>query len=346
MKRGRSRPLSIAVSLTVAVSGAQAFQITQATQLWHYGGTYEHTNGWSTREEAAIEGASWWCGLDGNVNYFSSCEYGGLASDNFITIVTNLGSYRTPIHQYWFCPLGTQIYGKWTHEGVTYDPACVNWSASPPPPAPPPPPKVIAIDPGHGFDCAAKGMPPGAVGVTNFPPTDPPAGRLREDELTMAIAREVERILPKSKYRVVLTKTNVNECPSYKERGRIANKEEAKAFVSIHINRERAFLVVPVINWGVAHGTSVFYNVEKPESLSLAESVARNVSSSLGVNNRGVTVDDKLAVLKKDVTKTKNAVLVESARLSGEDETKLHTSGSATRIATGIKAALDESLGN
>jgi N-acetylmuramoyl-L-alanine amidase len=207
-------------------------------------------------------------------------------------------------------------------------------------------PITVAIDPGHGFTCAANGMEVGAVGVTDFPANDPPAGRLREDDLTMAIAREVERILPKSKYRVVLTKNNVNDCPTFKERGDKANIAKAKAFVSIHINKA---LLVLMTNWpvpyGIAHGTSVLYRAEKPESLSLAESMARNVSSSLGVNNRGVKVDE-LWVLSPKVTETKIAVLVESARLSGDDETKLHTSGSATRIAAGIKAALDESLGN
>lgn len=206
-------------------------------------------------------------------------------------------------------------------------------------------PKVIAIDPGHGFNCPAKGMQLGAVGVTDFLPNNPPAGRLREDDLTMAIAREVQRILPTSKYRIVLTKRDANECPDYWERGRIANIAKAKAFVSIHINSK---LVVPYTDWAIpaAHGTSVLYNVQKSGSFNLAESMARAVSSSLGVNNRGVKVDDEIAVLKPTVTKMEIAVLVESARLSADDETKLHTSGSATRIATGIKAALDESLGN
>ena len=185
----------------------------------------------------------------------------------------------------------------------------------------------------------------GAVGVTDFPANDPPAGRLREDDLTMAIAREVQRILPTSKYRVVLTKANANDCPSFEKRGHIANEAEAKAFVSIHINSK---LVVPEINVPLpfAHGTSVLYNVKKSRSFNLAESMARNVSSSLGVNNRGVMVDDEVAVLKPTVTQTEIAVLVEAARLSGDDEKKLHASGSATRVAEGIKAALDEQLGN
>ena len=207
------------------------------------------------------------------------------------------------------------------------------------------PKNVVVIDPGHGFNCPAKGMAVGAVGATDFPPSDPPAGRLREDDLTMAIAREVQRLSPTSKYRVVLTKANANECPSFRERGRVANSEKAKAFVSVHINSK---LVVPYTDWAIpaAHGTSVFYNVRKSGSFNLAESMARAVSSSLGVNNRGVVADDEIAVLKPTVTKTELAVLVESARLSGDNETKLHTPGSATRIATGIKAALDESLGN
>lgn len=207
------------------------------------------------------------------------------------------------------------------------------------------PRKVIAIDPAHGFTCPAYGMADGAVGVTDFPTNDPPAGKLREDDLVMAIAREVQRILPTTRYRVVLTKRNANECPSFRDRGRVANEEKAKAFASVHIN---ARLVVPGTDVPVpaAHGTSVLYNSKKSASFNLADSMARNVSSSLGVNNRGVMVDDEVAVLKPTVTKTEIAVLVEAARLSGSDETKLHAAGSATRIATGIQAALDESLGN
>ncbi|MEO5670469.1 MAG: N-acetylmuramoyl-L-alanine amidase [Ramlibacter sp.] len=207
------------------------------------------------------------------------------------------------------------------------------------------PKKVVVLDPGHGFTCTAKRMPGGAIGITDFPPNDPPAGRLREDDLTMAIASEVRRILPTSMYRVELTKANANECPSYRERARIANKEEAKAFVSIHIN---APLVVPGINVPIpaAHGTSVLYNVNKSGAFNLAYAMAGAVSSSLGVNNRGAMVNDDLAVLKENYTETGIAVLLEAARLSGDDERKLHASGSATRIANGIKAALDASLGN
>lgn len=201
------------------------------------------------------------------------------------------------------------------------------------------PRKIIAIDPGHGFTCASKGMPPGAVGVTDFPTSNPPPGWLQEDELTMAIAREFQR-LAASKYTVVLTKNNANSCPTYEQRGIEAKKAEADVFVSVHINRRN-----PVPFNPFANGTSAVYNSGKPTSKRLADLMAASVSASLGVNNRGAKVDDGLAVLKEKVTKM-DAVLVEAARLSGSDEEKLHATGSATKVAAGIKAALDAYFGN
>ena len=200
----------------------------------------------------------------------------------------------------------------------------------------PPPRKIIAIDPGHGFTCALKGMPPGAIGVTDFPTSDPPPGWLREDELTMAIAREFQR-LASSKYMVVLTKNSANTCPEYKERGETAIDAKADVFVPIHINRRNPIPLNPFAN-----GTSTVCNSSRPAAAkTLAGLMAASISASLGVNNRGAKVDDGLAVLKKSVTPKMTAVLVEAARLSGSDEKTLHAAGSATKVAAGIKAALD-----
>lgn len=182
-------------------------------------------------------------------------------------------------------------------------------------------------------------MPPGAIGVTDFPTNNPPPGLLQEDELTMAIAREFQR-LASSKYTVVLTKNSANTCPTYEERGIEAKKAKAHVFVSIHINRPNPIPFNPFAN-----GTSAIYNSGKPASRRLADLLAANVSASLGVNNRGAKVDDGLAVLKEKITKM-DAVLVEAARLSGNDEQTLHAAGSATKVAAGIKAALDAYFGN
>ncbi len=201
-------------------------------------------------------------------------------------------------------------------------------------------PKIIAIDPGHGYACASKNMLPGAIGVTNFPASDPPPGNLKEDELTMAIALEFRR-LASPKYTVVLTKNSVEDCPKFEERGETAIDAKADVFVSVHINARNFIPSNPVGN-----GTSVIYNYKRPFAKTLADLMAVKVSASLGVNNRGAMVDNGLAVLKDTVTPKMTAVLVEAGRLSGDDEKKLHTAGSATKVAAGIKAALDTYFGN
>lgn len=202
--------------------------------------------------------------------------------------------------------------------------------------------KVVAIDPGHGLTCSAKGMAVGAVGATDFPPSDPPPGKLREDILTVAIALEVERILPASGYKVVMTKRDVNSCPDFKTRQKIATASKAQAFVSIHINRQNTFLGFEV---PFANGTSALYHPSRTDSRTLADQMAGAVSSNLGVNNRGSFARDDLAILSPKFIQMP-AVLLETARLSGTDERILHARDSATKTAVGIKQALDAFIGN
>ncbi|GAC1609631.1 MAG: hypothetical protein NVS3B3_16560 [Aquirhabdus sp.] len=198
--------------------------------------------------------------------------------------------------------------------------------------------KTIVIDPGHGLTCPSVNQQAGAVGVTKF--STSPSGFLREDDLTMAIASAAQAIMSSS-YNVILTKKDVNSCPTFKERGRIANNANAKAFISVHINAPRTILDVSV---PFGNGTSALYNSAKPASVPLADQTALSVASNVGVNNRGSSARDDLAVLKPTVTKM-TAVLVEVARLSGTDEQILHAPGSAAKAAAGIKAAVDAAIG-
>ena len=201
--------------------------------------------------------------------------------------------------------------------------------------------KVVVLDPGHGLTCALIHQNVGAVGVTDFPTSNPPAGKLREDYLTVAIALETEKLLAQ-KYKVVLTKRDVNSCPSLKERGRIANNANAKAFVSIHINAPNTIVGVPN---PFGNGTSALYNSAKPLAQKLADQMSQAVSVNLGTNNRGPKIDDTIAVLKPTVTNM-TAVLIEIARLSGSDEQILHAAGSTTKAAAGIQSAVQSYLNN
>lgn len=198
---------------------------------------------------------------------------------------------------------------------------------------------VVVIDPGHGLKCPLINQAAGAVGVTDFPASNPPPGVMTEDTLTVAIASEAARLLS-SKYRVILTKKDVSSCPTFKERGAIANNSNAKIFISVHINAPRTLLGIPYSN-----GTSVIYNTSKPKAAAVADNMSRAVSVNLGTNNRGATVDNSLAVLKPTVTNM-TAVLLETARLSGSDEQILHAAGSATKAAAGIQSAVQTYIGN
>jgi len=186
------------------------------------------------------------------------------------------------------------------------------------------PQKIVALDPGHGLDCPLINQDSGSVGASG----------LREDDLTVAIALAVQQALPSSKYKVVMTKTDVQSCPSLLERGRIANNANANVFVSIHINKPSSYGNIDL-------GTSTLYHPARAMAAGpLADRMASTVSSSLGTNNRGSFPRDNVAVLKPTVTKM-NSVLLETARLSGSDEQVLRATTTPTRTAAGVKSALD-----
>src|SRR5206468_3477740 len=80
--------------------------------------------------------------------------------------------------------------------------------------------RTIVIDPGHG------GHDPGAIG---------PAG-LQEKELTLDVSQRVATLLrDEADVRVVLTRSR-DEFVALRERTRLANREKADLFVSVHVN--------------------------------------------------------------------------------------------------------------
>lgn len=197
--------------------------------------------------------------------------------------------------------------------------------------------RTVTIDPGHGFNCAKVGQNVGAVGATDFPASNPPAGKLKEDALTLAIAQSLQGKLASDGYKVVMTKNDVNSCPTFLERTNMANNAHSNIYVSVHINAASS------LPFGIGAGSSVLYNSIKSSSKTLADLMAPQIASSVGVNNRGSEARNDLAVLKP-TTSRMSAVLAEVARLSGNDEAILHTAGTSDKAAQGIKAGLDSFL--
>lgn len=295
----------------------------------------------STIEEAAKSTAKSWCPFD--TPYVKNCTYIGLRASDLTAGVSywDIGNNQPAtiflmIGGEYYCPTGYTLMFA-TH--------LQRWTCFRPDPLPPEPPlKAIVIDPGHGFSCAALKEKIGAVGYTDFPPNNPPAGRLREDNLTVAIALEAEKMLAKN-YRVVLTKVNVNTCLTLKERRTLAQNEYPDAFVSVHINSAyttKMGIEIPLLG-DIDSGTSVYYHISAPYSKPLADMMASTVSSNLGLSNRGSKTAD-FAVIKPYPNKMP-AVLLETARLIGTDEKILHTPGSATKAANGIKDAIISIIG-
>ena len=208
----------------------------------------------------------------------------------------------------------------------------------------------VTLDPGHGTKCNGNPQPSGAVGTTSF--VDPPKGFLQENVLSVNVATTTQTLLSDNNYRVTLTKSNVDDCPSWKTRADTAENSHSNFFVAIHLNQP-----VGVIGRSLCGtGTSVLYNPNQADGHTLALDLLSSVSSQVGVgvletgtlcglvgdnsnaNHDGTYPRPNLAVLKlsKPV-----AALVEVARLSPPDDATVHDSTFLGNAAAGIKAGLD-----
>jgi len=197
---------------------------------------------------------------------------------------------------------------------------------------------VIVIDPGHG------GQNLGAVG---------PKG-LKEKEVTLDIAKRLEKLLEKEKdLKVVLTRTEDVFVP-LEQRGRIANQAGGDLFLSIHCNSARrknasgsevyflaeaktdeARAVASIENSAIKFEHPENYDESTSdldfilldllqteflkESNELALMINRSLASNLKILNRGVD-QAGFVVLNKAYMPS---VLVETAFISNKEEEKL-----------------------
>jgi N-acetylmuramoyl-L-alanine amidase len=197
----------------------------------------------------------------------------------------------------------------------------------------------VAIDPGHGFNCPSIGQKVGAVGNVDYTPGNLSGTYLHEDDLTVSISSALANMLSVNQYKVFMTKSDVNSCPTLLERGVRANNSKSNIFVSVHL--DKAIPPVPLAYY--LGGSKVFYNSTKTSSNTLADLMVDQIASSLGVNNRGTEADNGFGVLKVTTTRM-TSVLAEVARLSNPDSDILHAAGSSTKAASGIKSGIDAFL--
>lgn len=219
--------------------------------------------------------------------------------------------------------------------------------------------RKVMLDPGHGG---------GALG------THTPQG-LVEKELTLDIARRLQKLLEKDSFQVVMTRES-DRAISLDQRGKLANEAGADIFVSIHLNwlenRSRGietyylgptndpYLTRLAANENLESGYSmadmrhlldrIYAGVRQDKSRKLAETVQDALFESLSqvgprIEDRGVKAAPFIVLLTTEMP----AILAEVSSVSNEDEARLLTKPLyrqyiAEALAKGIRAYADAAL--
>lgn len=175
--------------------------------------------------------------------------------------------------------------------------------------------KVIYLDAGHG------GSDPGAI-----------ANGLREKDITLDLAKRVQKKLEADGYKVIMTRTT-DTFLQLKERSQKANKANADIFVSIHVNS------------GGGTGIETWWNDNNEkavESLKLASEIQNEVIKATNENDRGVKgrTPNLGDFHVTRVPKMASALIEVGFIDKKEDAEKLKLSSFKNKVAKGIVAGI------
>lgn len=151
--------------------------------------------------------------------------------------------------------------------------------------------RVVVLDPGHG------GPDPGAISVSGF----------REKDLTLQVAKAVERVLEATgRYNVLLTRNEDVYIP-LRKRYQIAEEADAELFISLHAdsNRDRSL-----------RGASIYTLSEKSSDREAAALAAKENRSDaiagIDLSNQSDAVASFLIELRQRQTMNESALFSES----------------------------------
>ncbi|HEV1998381.1 MAG TPA: N-acetylmuramoyl-L-alanine amidase [Candidatus Dormibacteraeota bacterium] len=188
--------------------------------------------------------------------------------------------------------------------------------------APPPAPYVIAIDPGHG------GSPDNSRPDQLFDPGSIAINGLAEKNLTLDLARRVQKRLQADEVKVIMTRT-ADQYLGIPERMTAASNAGAQLFVSLHFN----FFQDPKVS-----GSVILYprDSDRPFAQLMSDTLARNLAP-FHVTDGGVMLRDNLWAHAP-----MPAITVESAYLTNKREAGLLTgdrfkNAIAAAVTTGIE---------
>ncbi len=150
--------------------------------------------------------------------------------------------------------------------------------------------RVIVLDPGHG------GYDPGAM-----------RNNVMEKNITMSIAKLIERNLKAQGATVIMTRTD-DKFVSLEDRVVISNNKKPDIFVSVHINSSEN---------ASAHGIETHYF--KDDSLELAKSIHKSMATEIEETDRGI-LKSRFYVIRHT---NQPSVLLELGFISNDDERNL-----------------------
>ena len=188
---------------------------------------------------------------------------------------------------------------------------------------------VVVLDPGHG------GEDSGAM-----------CGGVMEKDLTLDVARRVDRLLDSEGVATLMTRLGDNYV-SLADRAAFGNRANDSIFISIHFNEDNKPVASGVETYYAAHqinSGSVFAswfpffsrlpsNSPKPESQSLAGFIQEALVARTGSLNRGTQAKQFFVIANV----TSPAVLIEGGFITNKDElTKLASEDYRDQLAAAV----------
>lgn len=176
--------------------------------------------------------------------------------------------------------------------------------------------KVVVIDAGHG------GRAPGAA-----------KQGVNEKDIDLAIALQLKSIFEESGENtgVYFTRTDDSN-PTFAQRVELANKSDAKLFISIHNNSTRNGKM------SGTKGTQVMYDELSEDSRRFAEICLEEVTAELGSRNKGLVEGDSIYIIRNSEVPV---ALIEVGFMTNREELELlRTEEYQKKAAQGIYRAI------
>lgn len=163
--------------------------------------------------------------------------------------------------------------------------------------------------------------------------------KMSEYELTLILAKKLEKVLLDRGYDVIMVRTENDVNISNSQRAKIANKAKADAFIRIHANSSK--------NTRVYGAETICMSPKNPfnkelysQSRKLSEAVIKELAKTAGCKNRGVKEMDNMSGInwsKVPVT------IVEVGYMSNKKEDlKLKTKSYQNLLVEGMANGIDE----